>query len=193
MLSPDQFDRVLERKLEDEGGFTTHVPTQSFPRTGIMVAQHGAEERVAGATAREIGQYRRDNSDELFADAAHMGGWRSGDADYLDVSRAFVRADEAHEYGRRNAQIATYDLGEDKERAVHYGPPVPPLDVANPLEEHRSATAKKNAAYRGLVRQHLKARGAPSTEEQMVRARQLGDAVYNAEQLHKRLTTRGTP
>jgi hypothetical protein len=184
------------KALEEQGGFSVHIPTGGKPKTGHIASRFGSEMVTDNvATAAWISEHERRFSEALNSPETYQGGWKTGDPPkrYLDVSERFTTAREAHEFGRRNAQIAFYDLAADKERLIHYGPAVKPRrDISNPLLEHRAATARKNAAYRGTVRQHLKERAAnPRTPEEIRAAgERIGHAVYNAEQFSRRLEKR---
>lgn len=186
-LSSEQFDEDLAKRLREEGGFTVNVNTGRSPNTGFATSIHGHEEQIPGdAAPTDIRRYRTEHDEELQRPTSYFGAWKYGGTSFLDSSRHFETPGEAHEFGRRNAQIAFYDIAADKERLVHYGPPVESLPVANPLVEHRAATARKNAAHRGLIRQQLKARESGSHEEAMAEARKLGEAVFQTEQFGAR-------
>lgn len=107
-----------------EPGFTTRVaarkktngwerdPRNAAPSRGYMVSDKGPERIIPGnASAKEIEIHQMDNRDALLSDEnVFHGGWKSDGNSYLDVSRHYRTKNRAMRAGRRNEQLAIFDL-----------------------------------------------------------------------------------
>lgn len=125
-LSPNQFsNKELQEKL-DEGGFTVKEGTRQIPETGVFASVRGHEMKTPGlASTGQIGSYRSEKSGELSDPAHYLGGWKEHGHSFLDVTRQFGNRPDAYRFGRKNLQLATFDLGKFKQLGINYGPRMP--------------------------------------------------------------------
>lgn len=95
------------------GGYTWRA-LEKVPTTGYMVSVAGFEEthhyhKFCGS---EVLDYEARN---LLGIGRFYGGWLDGDTVYLDVSEHYNSLTAALAAGKRNGQLAIYDLGSGQE------------------------------------------------------------------------------
>jgi hypothetical protein len=117
-----QFDPVkLAASLQqDDDGFSVDPRTGQSPSSGFAVSRFG--HRVIDSAPPPA---------ETVADAAqsvlpgqYLGAWVDGGKTYLDSSRNIQSRTEAMEFGKRNAQIAVYDINQGGSERVEHTPPM---------------------------------------------------------------------
>lgn len=119
---PSVSARVLDVIRSNPNGFSV-TPDGQVPNKGYMVAIQGRSAVLSGAALRGkaagdiIDDYARKNSDVLKAPGAHIGGWQDKKTGkvYLDVSRNFGNMREAVKAGKKQNQIAIWDVKRRRE------------------------------------------------------------------------------
>lgn len=101
------------------GGCTYRVGMLT-PTDGYMVAMNGRERIIPAInfTVETLRKYVEDNSAVLTDWAVYLGTWLHCELVYLDVSVRVMNRAEALELGRRNGQLAVYDLATGEEIPV---------------------------------------------------------------------------
>lgn len=111
MLSLPIATELCARALA-HGGFTYRVADAQYPTEGYAVAIPGHERQLRAMTPDAIAGYMTERRN-VFDSAGHcLGAWYNAEADlwYLDVSIVVPTHRQALAEGRRNQQIAVYDL-----------------------------------------------------------------------------------
>ena len=106
-LPKTAYDSIRDEKQGH--GITIKVGSGFRPRTGFIVSIPGHEEIIGqyeDLTPAVIKKYLRTHKKELSHDRHYLGGWKSGDKVYLDVSRRFRNMGEAIRFGLEGNQIA---------------------------------------------------------------------------------------
>lgn len=101
-------------KLRDTGGFSLRRSGYE-PKGGFMVALPNAEETFdsSSITEDDIASYMDRHEEDLKKDGVYFGGWldnQSGKV-YLDLSKNEKDLDRAKKLGKKNKQLAIFDLG----------------------------------------------------------------------------------
>lgn len=112
MFSLPRATELCARALAN-GGFTFRVADAVYPAEGYAVAIPGHERLYKQLTPGIIQDYMAEHA-ESFTHAGHcLGAWFNPESGtwYLDVSIVFPYYSQALAEGRRNQQIAVYDLG----------------------------------------------------------------------------------
>lgn len=92
------------------GGFTYRVADGAHPTEGFAVAIPGHERQLRNFTPEAIALYMQERRN-VFDSAGHcLGCWFHNGLWYLDVSIVLPTYRQALAEGRRNMQIAIYDL-----------------------------------------------------------------------------------
>lgn len=118
----------LHRRIAEDGGFTYHPSTHTYPSKGYAVATYRDFEKIFEATTEvsvdelitpnDIKAFYAAHKDTFAKDPnAHIGGWFDTENNkvYLDVSSILTNKREAMKLGRQYKQEAIYDLGAGKE------------------------------------------------------------------------------
>lgn len=110
MLSLPIATQLYARALAN-GGFTYRVADGAYPTDGFAVAIQGHERQFRRNFSPEaIALYMQERRN-VFDSAGHcLGAWCNDGLWYLDVSIVLPTYRQALEEGRRNMQIAVYDL-----------------------------------------------------------------------------------
>lgn len=167
---------VMTSRLQDDGGFTFSENSQKFAKGGAFASQWGTEQKVAGgATPLSVDQFRTQNAEHLSQKTHHLGGWRHEGSDYLDVSKQFADPAEAAEFGRRNAQIAAFDLDKFEEIPIDYGASKLPQGTPENIR------SEYNELGRTAVDAQLHGRADPSQARE--RGAQIADKLFQQETL----------
>lgn len=101
----------LKRIIKDGGATLTKELKKAELNGGYMVSLEGAESQVKGDDYQAINQAIKEkqelikNNDNLF-----IGLWLDDDIMFIDVSINIKDKVEALEFGKRNKQLAIYDL-----------------------------------------------------------------------------------
>ena len=125
--------KLLQKIAENPEGFTLDPLSAESPNDGIMVSEFSndsvrsvkikASEIKSPESLLKFSQWYSNNSDLLVGDPNRfVGGWRTGDDFYIDVSTRFPpeKAEQALEAGRKSGQLAVFNLGTFKETWVQY-------------------------------------------------------------------------
>lgn len=104
--------KELHARALANGGFTYRVADGTYPTDGFAVAIPGHERQFLRNFGPEaIADYMRERRN-VFDSAGHcLGCWLHDGLWYLDVSIVLPTYRQALAEGRRNLQIAVYDLG----------------------------------------------------------------------------------
>lgn len=184
---PSSVTREAVRRQGSDEGFTVNPHTYEFPETGVIASEYGHEKKVAAGdlSPEHIDQYVASKTTALNQPGRHLGGWRHAGEDYLDVNRRFATQRAAIDFGRRNAQIAVFDLDKGRSFDVPFNvgttfvgePGTLPIDQNQKRREHneigRQAAVQQIKAHRGEVSpQEAGARIADAIFEQRAMNRQ---------------------
>ena len=127
MIIPHRFDDDWAKLASEAhaGGFTYGIGGYR-PTEGYAVAIAGRErshtaQRNYERTATSISIYARLNYDVLQLPGFYLGAWLDDGRIYLDVVRVFSDRDMALEAGKRNHQLAVFDL--TTQEAIFVDPP----------------------------------------------------------------------
>ena len=126
-------EKLVEKIASNPDGFTLDPLSADSPPDGIMVSEFQndtvrsitikASEIDSPSGVKKLSQWVSDNADMLVGQADRfVGGWRTGEDFYIDVSTRFPpeKAAEALEAGRKAGQLAVFNLGTFKETWVQY-------------------------------------------------------------------------
>lgn len=112
-VNPEQF----AAHVREAGGGSVNPSTGESPKRGFMVSDYGSERIVPGhLEGHHVAEYLQEKSQHLAAPNAYLGAWHEEGQTYLDVSRNVDTKKKAMRAGRRNKQLAVYDVDND---AVH--------------------------------------------------------------------------
>lgn len=97
--------------LLHSGGFSVKPSTGASPKSGYMVSIPGHSKIIAGdVDEKSLASYAKEHSDALSQPGAHIGGWQHEGNTYLDVSQNIRGRNAAIIAGKKNNQIAIYDV-----------------------------------------------------------------------------------
>jgi HK97 family phage portal protein len=126
-------ERLIEKIANNPDGFTLDPLSAESPPDGIMVSEFQndtvrsvnikASSIKSPEGMEKLSKWVRNNADALVGKADRfIGGWKTGDDFYIDVSTRFPpdKAAEALEAGRNAGQLAVFNLGTFKETWVKY-------------------------------------------------------------------------
>lgn len=110
-LSDAQFKDIHSR-LATDGGFTVDAHKGEAITTGISVAPHSNERRLAvtESTPDALKQYHADNAPR-FAKGASLGGWRSENDDFLDTPTVYPNTPGGNTRARRQMVHSRQEAG----------------------------------------------------------------------------------
>lgn len=115
--------RVLKTITKNPGGFSVKPKTGAMPASGYMVSIPGGTRIVSEADlsgphgAKLVQQYANDMAAPLSHPDAHIGGWtdKGTGKTYLDISHNVQSRSKAISLGKRNNQIAIWDVKRGRE------------------------------------------------------------------------------
>lgn len=153
----------MKRRLGSEGGFTYDPRKRDFVTEGYSVAAHPAAELRISQTAHRSGASEAHLQGYIAGSAPlwsqqkgkgrgneMIGGWRSDDADVLDVPKVFPATPEGHMKSRQaqvlrgqEASFSLHDMEEDPNPWFTGSKSTPPAHMASQFPEFGNLVAKK--------------------------------------------------
>ena len=114
MLNPDQFTQHVNAN----GGASYRISDNAVPSSGFMVSRSGHEQIVSSPLHPDhVKSFLNEHVKGSTGDP-YLGAWVHNQKTYLDLSDQYTHKSSAILAGKKNNQLAIYDVGNDKEIKV---------------------------------------------------------------------------
>lgn len=107
---------VAIKLLNESGGFSLDCNSNK-PIDGYMVAMKGFELKTTLENKSEIASYINKHYISVARGENYFGGWVNEGVLYLDIATNVKNKESAIRLGRKNEQLAIYDI--DNQREIH--------------------------------------------------------------------------